>query len=72
MTTSTSLHKARNLQVHRCFVASRFQSLSLAQAFEHVLPIVRRPLFRISENASMEAPCENLSTRSVLSGGASS
>jgi hypothetical protein len=69
---SNSSHRARNLQVQRCFVPSRFQSLSLTQAFEHVLPIVRRPLLKISENMPNESIHDMMSNIPVLSGGASS
>jgi hypothetical protein len=69
---SNSSHRARNLQVQRCFVSSRFQSLSLAQAFEHVLPIARRRLLKIEENTSEKFTRDIFPTRSVLSGGASS
>jgi hypothetical protein len=70
MTSNSSL-RARNLQVQRRFVPSRFQSMSLAQAFEHALPVARRRLFKISENTSSGSTCDIVATRSVLSGGAS-
>jgi hypothetical protein len=66
-----SSHRALNLDIRRRFVPSRLQSLSLAQAFEQVLPPVRRPLSRISKYNIIVLTFDKYPDRSKISGGAS-